>query len=221
MTRAGRRWLPVFAVAAALGIAACGGGGSSGDNGVAAKSPDQILAAAIAQARTAGSMRVTGTTAADDVVIVRGKGASGSLSSNGERIRLVVTSDTAYLNANRTFWQQVQPAEVGLADHWVRLPGGVSAVAQLKDVSFTGLIATLSDEHGKVSKGARTTVAGQKVVALKLGGGGTVYVATTGKPYLVATRGGTLGDATFSHWGSSFSITPPQGAESPQQLLGG
>jgi hypothetical protein len=219
MRRIGRRWRPALPVAAVcVGLAACGG---SADNGVAAKSPDQILATAISAADSAGSLRVRGTHSFDDIEIVKGRGSSGGVSAQGERVRLVVTPGTAYLNANRTFWEQVQPGAVGLADHWVRLPQGGAAVAQLKYVTFAGVVSVLSADRGKVTKGARTTVSGQPAITLKIASGGELYVATTGKPYLLGSRGGQLGTTSISQWGHSFGIEPPPGAQSPQQLLGG
>jgi hypothetical protein len=221
MSSARRSGTTALAVAvSAVALTACGGGGSGSDNGVAAKSPDQILAAAIASAKSAGSLRVKGDNAVDDIVIARGQGSSGDISASGERVRLVVTPGTAYLNANRTFWQKVQPAALALAGHWVRLPGAGAAVAQLKYVTFAGFLSALASERGKVTKGPTTTVSGEKAITLKIASGGDLYVATTGKPYLVGSRGGQLGTTYISQWGHSFTITPPSGAKSPQSLLG-
>src|ERR1700744_5500149 len=123
-----RAWGTVAAASTVvIGLSACGGGsGSDNGNGVAARSPGQIIGAAISAAQGAGSVRVTGTTSGNNIEIVKGKGATGAISISGEKVRVVVTDSAAYLNGNRTFWQKTQPKAGALAGHWVRVPGAAA-----------------------------------------------------------------------------------------------
>jgi hypothetical protein len=73
----------------------------------------------------------------------------------------------------------------------------------------------LSD-HGKLVKGATTTIAGRSVVAITdtATQGGTLYIAATGQSYpvqLVAT-GKSAGKLTFDQWNAVVTLTAPKGA---------
>ena len=71
------------------------------------------------------------------------------------------------------------------------------------------------NNHEKLVKGATTTVNGHKVVALTdTTNHGTLYVATTGKPYPVqiSKSGSDGGRLSFDRFNESVSLTPPANA---------
>jgi hypothetical protein len=111
--------LAVSALALAAGTAGFGG---SSDNGVAAKSPDAIVAAAtntvdsIKSVHVAGSGVSGGAPLAFDLNLAAGKGGSGEISQNGVSARLVVVDNEVYLNGNDAFWRQSGPG--GAAVPW-------------------------------------------------------------------------------------------------------
>ena len=228
--------LVVAALVAALVIAACGSSGSGGShssstasNGVASKSPEQILNAAVAAAESASSVHVGGTlhqqgTLALNLNLVTGKGAAGTISQGAPKFKLVVTGGDFYFQGNRAFWLKAAHSQAAvqlLLGKWIRYP---SAGAQFASVSHLTSIKALMDAlvkaHGTLSKGATTTVNGQPAIALDDSNGGKLYVATTGKPYplrLIAKHS-TGGEVSFTQYGHAFTITAPQHSINAAQL---
>ena len=77
------------------------------------------------------------------------------------------------------------------------------------------LFSQLLSSHGKLAKGKTTTVRGQQVVAVNdTTNGGTLYVATTGKPYPIeiSKTGSTGGQLVFDHFNQPVTLTAPAGA---------
>ena len=86
------------------------------------------------------------------------------------------------------------------------------------------LIDAALASHGTLKKTATTTVKGKKVVGLTdQSQGGTLYVATTGKPYPVeiAKSGAGGGTLSFDRWNQAVSIAPPANAIDLAQLRAG
>jgi hypothetical protein len=227
--------LLVVALVAALIVAACGSSGSSShsttaaSNGVATKSPSQILNAAVAAADAAGSVHVSGTvqnpgTLGLDLDLVTGRGAAGTISQGAPKFKLIVVGGNFYFQGNRAFWVKVghsQAAVQLLLGKWIREP---SAGAQFASVSHLTSIRTLMQalvkSHGTLSKGPATTIDGQPAIALDDSNGGKLYVATTGKPYplkLIAKRS-SGGEVTFTQYGHSFTIAAPAHSINAAQL---
>ena len=220
---------------AALVLAACGSSGSSShsttmaSNGVAAKSPTQILNAAVAAAESARSMHVSGTvqqqgTIGLDLDLVTGKGAAGTISQGAPKFKLIVVGADFYFQGNRAFWLHAAHSQAAvqlLLGKWIRYP---SAGAQFGSVSHLTSIKAVMDaivkEHGTLSKGQTTTIAGQRAIALNDSNGGKLYVATTGKPYplkLISKRS-TGGVVSFTQYGHPFAIAAPKHAINAAQL---
>ena len=215
------------ALGAALALAACGG---SGGNGVASKSPDQILNAASNAMIGAKSFRasVSGMTDGDtldgQLDLVANHGASGTFIAGHGVLDLVVTGGTIYMRGNSAIWDLLTHNTAAgqlLGGRWVKASASdtsLSGVTDLAQLNFTNFTHAIRQDDGTVTKGSTSTVNGQKVIALHSSKGGTIYVATTGKPYLVSSVGGTIGSATFSDFGHSFSINPPHKAINIGQL---
>jgi hypothetical protein len=201
---------------------------SGGDNGVATKSADQIVSAAQHAAQAAKTVHVSGAVTSGgkqislDLHLVSGQGGQGSIALSGANIQLVTIKSTVYLKASQRFWSLVGNAQVGqlLKDRWLKAPSnsGVSSFNQFTDLHqlFTQLLSS----HGKLSKGTKTTVAGQSVIGVKDSTqGGTLYVATTGQPYPVqVSKPGGGGSVTFDHYNDPISLSAPAGAVDASQL---
>ena len=102
--------------------------------------------------------------------------------------------------------------------------GRVRSVGELTDIRafFTGC----STPTATLTKGAETTVGGQKAIALDRPArkGGTLYVATTGKPYpieIASPHGGKAGAVHFTDWGQSVAIAAPKNAIDLAKLKSG
>jgi hypothetical protein len=234
--RGAKLGLLVAALAAALVIAACGSSSSGGShstsvasNGVASKSPQQILNAAVAAAESAGSVHVSGTLHEQsniglDLDLVTGKGAAGTISQGAPRFRLIVAGGNFYFQGNRAFWLHASHSQAAvqlLLGKWIRYP---SAGAQFASVAHLTSIKALMDalvkSHGTLSKGSTTTVAGQPAIALNDSNGGKLYVATAGKPYplKLLAKHSTGGEVSFTQYGHSFTIAAPQHSINAAQL---
>ena len=78
--------------------------------------------------------------------------------------------------------------------------------------------------HGPLRKGSVTTVNGQSVIGLTdTTRQGTLYIATTGRPYMIKLVGGPgePGTITFDQYGSAKRPAVPSGAVNLSQLEGG
>lgn len=221
--------LAVSALALASGIAGCGG--SSG-NGVAAKSPDAILGAAtnavrdVQSVHVAGSVVSGGAPVAFDLNLAAGRGAAGRMSQNGLDFRIIVLKHEVYINGSDPFWQRFGGAAAVQLFHgkWLKGPatGQFAGVARLTDIRT--LFSAFSQGHGKLAKEGTSTLDGQKVIAVKdTTEGGTLYVATTGKPYPIQVSGASAdssGRIVFDRYDQSISLSPPRDAIDISKLAG-
>lgn len=220
--RASRRLgllVAVLAVSASLAAAVAGCGGAS-SNGVAAKSPEAILAAATNAIRGAKSVHVAGAVIAGgspitlDLNLAAGTGASGQMSQNGLGFQIVVVKQVVYIKGSDSFWRHFGGNAAAQLFHgkWLRGPatGQFASLAALTNPQSL-FKKTLSD-HGALEKGATSTVGGQKVVAVRdTTRGGTLYVATTGKPYPIeiAETGSRRGHVIFNRYNEPVSLSAP------------
>jgi hypothetical protein len=216
-------------------LAGCGGHGSSAKpNGEASKPPDQVLAEAKAAVTSASSVHVSGSIVSGgtpitlDLVMARGKGAKGSMSTGGLKFDLVRIGDTAYIRGSDAFYEHFAGALVSqlLHDKWLKastVQGRFRSLGPLTSVD--ALFAEISSGHGKLVNDGKTTYKGRQVVAIRdTSDNSKLYVAATGKPYPVAIVGGKKtqsGAITFSDWNEAVSLTPPKGAIDISQLGGG
>lgn len=223
--------LLLLALALALAIAGCGG--SSSGNGVESKSASQILETAKAAASKAASVHIAGSINSGgkpislDMELLAGKGGKGKISQEGFTINLVQTGGAVYINGSSAFYRHVSGSAAAqlLQGKWLKAPansGELASLASLTDLSK--LIDTALANHGALTKGSTTTIAGQKAIALKdTSKGGTLYVATTGKPYpLEITKAGKeSGKVVLDRWDQPVKLTAPAGAIDISKLQGG
>ncbi len=216
-----------FAVAGV--VSACGG---SSDNGVAAKGAGAIVSASgaamngVKSVHISGSLRSAGMPITLDLDLVAGRGATGSMSENGLSFRLVAIGNVVYINGSDAFWAHFggTAAPQLFKGKWLKASATGSDFSSLGSLTNLHLLVTkLLVSHGKLAKGGTSTVDGQKVVAVNdVTGGGTLYVATTGKPYPIellktGTQGGHI---TFDRFNESVSLSAPANAIDLSQLKG-
>lgn len=215
--RLGQAALPALL---ALALAACGSSGSGSSNGIASKSPDQIVAATrsavakVSSVHVAGTVASSGTKVALDLNLVNGKGGRGSMTQNGLGFQIVAVGPEVYINGSTAFWRATAGAAAAqlLSGKWLKAPatGQLASLATLTNVQK--LFNQLLSSHGKLSKGKTTTVQGQKVIGVTdTTNGGTLYVAATGTAYPIeiSKTGTDGGRIVFDHFNQPVSLTPP------------
>jgi len=222
-----RLLIAVFVVLAVLGaVSACGG---SSDNGVPSKSPDAIVSAASSALEAVQTVHISGSVANGntpvtlDLSLVSGRGATGSMSESGPSFQIVAIDQTVYINGSPAFWRHFGgsvPAAL-LTGKCMKAPetGQFASLAEITDLNR--LISGLLASHGTLTKGPTTTINGRKVIAVSdATRGGTLYVATTGKPYpiQVSKPGPQGGRLAFDRFNQPMSLTSPPNAIDIWQL---
>ncbi|HYM46448.1 MAG TPA: hypothetical protein VES65_09885 [Solirubrobacteraceae bacterium] len=212
-----------------LAAALAGCGGSSG-NGVASKSPTEILAAAKAAAESATAVHVAGTLSSGgspitlNMDLAAGSGGRGQLSESSLAFELIVVGDTVYIKGSPAFYSHFGGAAAAqlFQGKWLKAPASTGELATLASLTNLGKIFDQAlASSGTLAKGATTTVDGQQVVELRdTTKNGSLYVATTGKPYPVeiVKRGSESGKITFSRWNQPVTLTAPSNAIDLSQL---
>lgn len=222
--------LAVAVLAAAL--AGCGSSSPSG-NGLAAKSPTQILAATKAAATAAATVHVSGSIVNEgkpislDMELEAGKGGKGSIALEGLAIQLIQLNGTVYIKGSDAFYSHVAGTAAAqlLRGKWLKAPatsGNFSSLASLTDL--TKLIGSTLEAHGALTSAGTTTVNGQKAVGVTdKSKGGTLYVASTGVAYPleIAKGGAGGGKIVFDRWNKPVSLSAPTEAVSINQLQSG
>jgi hypothetical protein len=217
----------VAALLVAVVIGACGG--ASG-NGVAAKAPAAIVAATRATIESAktvhvtGSLRGSGLTIGLDLDLVAGRGGQGVMTLGGHSVKLRVIGKEVYFNASRSFWVQFAGAAAAhlLPGEWLKMPASTPDFSFV--VSLTNLRVLFNtflpvSGHPALTTGSATTIAGQKVIpVLDASIGATLYVATTGPPYLVAFTRSSGGRLLFERYNEAVKLAPPPDTISILQL---
>jgi hypothetical protein len=207
-------------------VAGCGG---ASDNGVAAKSPDAIVSAATNAVTGVKSVHVSGSVTSNgspinlDLTLAAGKGGGGQMSEGGLSFKIIDLSQVVYLNGSDAFWRHVGGNAAAQLFHgkWLRAPatGQFASLAALTDVR--ALFSKLLSTHGTLAKGGTSTVAGQKVVAVRdTTMGGTLYVATTGPAYpiQISKTGSQGGHITFDRYNQAVTLKAPAGSIDVSQL---
>jgi hypothetical protein len=216
-----RRTLLVGLGVLALGCAAAGCGGSS-SNGVASKSPSQILQTAVAAMKSAKSVHMAGTiiqsakTITVDMTIYANSDVDGTFDESGSTVSIVKIGPTDYIKTTSGFYQaQGASAQVAglMGGKWLKIPDSTAGLGS--SFSLVGLASSITNSHDKVSAGKTSTVNGQAVVSVIAANNGTLYVATTGTAYPVEVTKGSSGTITFTQWDQAKTPTAPAGARTP------
>jgi hypothetical protein len=212
------------ALTVGLAVALAGCGGSSG-NGVASKSASEILAASKAAADSASSVHVASKSSVGPLSLtlnldLASDGGRGQIAIGVLSAEVIRTGNTLYLKGNPAFDQSLRTT-TGLhapEGKWLKTPVSSVRLAQLASLTdLSGELGRVLSSPGTISKGATTTLNGQKAIELKETArlsSGSLYVATTGKPYplQIVKSGRETGQTTFSAWNEPVSLTAPANA---------
>jgi hypothetical protein len=200
-------------------VGGCGGNGGS-SNGVTAKAPDQIVAAAsraIAHAKTAhvaGSIVRPGLSLGLDMSLVSGTGGVGRISQNGLTLRVIALGQDLYIEATGAFWQHYVNPSVArrLQGKWLKgaATGQLAPIASLTNLQTLSRAILLGNRALK--KGKSATIAGKPAIAVTSKATGTTYyVATAGPPYPleISAQGPASGRIVFDRINQPVTLNPP------------
>jgi hypothetical protein len=217
-------------------LSGCGGGSSSSSsssssNGVADKSPADILAATKVAADAAKTVHVSGSIVSGgtpitlDMNLLAGKGGRGQLSESGLAFELIQVGRTVYIKGSQAFYKKIGGTAAAqlLQGKWLKAPASNSDFASLSQLTDLRQLVdqTLSNQGSSLKKLGTSTVAGQKVVGISdKARGGTLYIAATGQPYPVqiVKSGSSGGKISFDRWNSSLTLAAPANAIDVTQL---
>jgi hypothetical protein len=223
------RSLSLAASLLALLLPALTGCGSSG-NGIESKSAEEIVSEARKAADEASSVHVSGSVNSAgapvtlDLNLASGKGATGQVSQNGSTFKIVIDGGAAYISGSDAFYRKLGGSAAAqlLAGKWLKISTSTPEFASFGSLTnMRKLLDTVLVGHGTLQKGSTTTIGGQQAIAVNdTTRGGTLYVATTGKPYpLQITKSGSeAGKITFQNWDEPVTIVPPSSSVNLSEL---
>lgn len=209
-----------IALLASAALTACGGGKSSG-NGIESKPASAILSSSLAAAQGAKTVHVAGSGTSEgtkvkiDLVLDGEKGASGTITKGNLTVRLIRVGGKAYINGGTSLYEHFggQEAAKLLKGKWLEASAQSGELAALNSLTnLKALLGAIEKSHGSLKKGPVKNIDGQSAIGITdTKQGGTLYVATTGKPYpieLVKT-GAEGGRFTFAKWEEPVTISAP------------
>jgi hypothetical protein len=179
----------------------------------------QAAATSASSAHVSGNLTSNGTPITLDLTTARGKGAKGSMSTNGLTFDIVRIGDTVYIRGSDAFYKHFAGAAVAQLLHgkWLKAPATSGRLKSLAPLTSLGALFTgISAQHGKLANDGKTTYKGTNVVAIRdTSDGSKLYVAATGKPYPVAIVSGKKGETgaiMFGDWNQHVSLSAPSNA---------
>jgi hypothetical protein len=182
---------------------------------ITALSADSLVKKTKAAAKAAASVRVRGTIADDEGkpmkldLSLATKGGSGTITTGGASIKVLVVGKTAYMQLSDAFWRQQSKSKqeadliIGVVGgKWIKLAltnkdfGEMAAFAS-KPTFFDGLF----DETGSVRKSGTKTIEGVPCIGLS-DDEGTLWVdAASARPIRLEVPGKTTTESlTFSQY---------------------
>jgi hypothetical protein len=196
------------------------------DNGVSALSAEQILARAKSALGAADAVHISGTgkdanTTAKIDMRYGDDVAAGSFVINGQRLELLRVIDDVYVKGSTSFWTTFADASVAklLGGKYVKTSVSDPRFKELAEITdLTSAAEGFLEPDGTITKGKATTVAGQPAIALvvKSATGGTLYIATTGRPYPLSIEddpGSTGSKLTFTDYGKQLKVKAPPASQ--------
>jgi hypothetical protein len=211
--------------AAGIGATACGTTGSSTPSTpLSGLSADQIATKAIANLKTAATVRVKGDVSGAgqtydlDLTLVQARGCAGTMALKGTgSVKLIAIGKKVWMKPDRQFWDKIGGANAAAV---LKVLGGkymkVKATSQLGSLSGFCSPSQLAGSFGHapagLAKGKTATIFGQATLQIKdSGDSASLYVSETAKPQIVEIAGGSQGTLTFSDYNSPVTLTaPPQ-----------
>jgi hypothetical protein len=189
----------VLVGSALTGIGIDGSMAAGKRNGIASKTPAQILNAAQAALKSAHNYVLTAEIKQPGSMtglklIVRGASDEVEVTMGRSSVDVILASGHAYMRANAYFWvrQTKSTASAQLAGRWIEVPESTfkALVSDLGKLEPSKLASCISDgPHGAITKVGTTTIRGTPAVVLRDAGDvpgdgpGTIAVATKGPAY--------------------------------------
>jgi hypothetical protein len=220
-------------LAFALGASLCGCGGSGATgNGLASRSPAQIVSAAEHAALGAATVHVAGSIVGEgkpisiDMELVAGKGGMGRVALGGMSVELIELDKTLYLRGSSSFYARVAGPAIApaLTGRWLEGRAASRALAPLSALTRLGaLLRVALARHAALVRAADGTVDGRRALAVEdVAGDATLYVAASGTPYPLelVRRGVRAGTVAFTGWDQPVALAPPAHAFPVNQLEG-
>jgi hypothetical protein len=212
-------------------LAACGASTTAG-NGLAGKSPAQILARARAAARGAATVRVTGsildrgTPISLDMELVADKGGEGRVTFGSSTLELRGLDGYLYVKGDEAFVDRLAGPASGrlLRGSWLVGRANSPALRSLAGLtSLDGLVGGLLDDASTdaLEHAGSLELDGREAIGVRdAGEGGTMYVAATGTPYPleIVWKGAKSGNIAFESWNDAAEPEAPMHAISIKQL---
>ncbi|MEU8139662.1 hypothetical protein [Streptodolium elevatio] len=145
-------------------------------------------------------------------------GSDGAIVEDGVTARVTRVQNQVWFQGDARFWSEVGSAAAETANRgkFVQVPVGDRKYAGLVENTYVErLVTKLLGKPGPLEKGETREVNGRTAIALvdKGPGGGTIWVATEGAPYLMrfeaAPDARTKGAIDFIGYNDRTVITPP------------
>jgi hypothetical protein len=216
----------VTSVAVATAIAAAVAAPAAAASHANSAQAGRLVASSFAASKAATSVTINGslTPAGSHQPIVlhitdtKG-GGYGSITVDGQTIKLIQVGSVNYFKAGTTYWQKALGSKSSLvvpvyANHWVKSSGPNTPEAGFASVVNLGTFLNGYDTH-KVRwvLAGHSTLHGQPVTVVhgtQQGVTGTLLIAAKGPPYLMAIEpphgNGTV---RFSNWNKPVQLTAP------------
>jgi hypothetical protein len=201
------------ACAAAL-LAACGSGGSSPPPTLGQEYPAIKAAAESATSvRVIGTVSTNGTAESLNMVVTRSGELSGQAGEGGRTFTILATGGKAYIKVTEAFLKAAHlPTSncPSLCGKWIVAPAGTTSQLT-SNVSMRHLVNTIFRKAPTGSEASQrmkaTTYQGQAAWSAH-GQGVTLYVASTGKPYILGVVKGSQ-NVRFTDWNTATVPGPP------------
>jgi hypothetical protein len=217
--------VPLAVVLAVLALAGCGSAG----NGIASKTPAEILAASRAAATSATSVHVVSNasegplTATLNAQLIS-NGGRAQVSLLGLAFEVIRIGKTIYVKGSPSVYKRLGITAKVPNGAWLEAPAGGQLDQLAAFTDLTGeLNRILPARNDVLARGASTTLDGQHALELNATAKlfkGTLYIATTGKPYPIklVKHGRETGQSTFSEWNKPITLNPPANTIKLSQL---
>jgi hypothetical protein len=213
-------------VAAACGVAACGGGAPA--DPLASMSASQIMTKTLADLKAVSSVQYSGVASDSgqdislNLAITKTGSCRGTMSEPGSgSLKIVATGQTMWLQMSAKFWASQGMTSSGeanmLAGKYISVPESNPSMGAFSELCSPSGLASNFKGKGTLKKEAESTIDGQKVLAIEDSANNAVaYVTDTATPELVRVTGSgsDRGDIiNFTGYGDTVQITAPPSSD--------
>jgi hypothetical protein len=222
-----RTALAVVGTASAVLLTACGGSSTTAGaapkssaaatNGVDKLSATEIVSKMQAAAGAATSVHVAGKSGTTSIDLKMGAGsADGTVGLGAGNVEIVRIGEQLYLKGDKAFWTQSASASVAgvVAGKYVKISGTQAAQYALF-TRMSDFFGQALKPSGTVTKGAVTTIDGQRAIGLIDTDGSVLYVALDGPPLPIKTTntGSDAGEVDFTGWNQAVTVAAPPASQ--------